>query len=186
MLMDNETKTIVVAAMVAKSEEHEKSREYAYFPNIMCIKIVYDRTTEGSPARGFLVDLYTKEYVKGSISDTEVDKMPKDFLYDLTISLSAKRPLLQDYDNLSAAHVKELENVQDLKTHVKERTKKLKEKNQTIKSLEEAMRKLNATAKKVTDNKLKAAKAQIEKLKGGMERMRKYIPKGLHSQFYGT
>lgn len=95
MLMDEDTKNVVLAAILDKSKEVSVNGtlSYTYYLDGTSIQIIYDRTPEGSPARRLLVDLYTT-FGDETFKLAEFPDLPKDFFFDLAVNLMAKRPTL--------------------------------------------------------------------------------------------
>lgn len=132
LLMDDKTKDLVLAAMLARSEE-AYTDGHIYFPDLDCINIIYNGTPEGSPARRLLVQFYTENNFD-SFCDTKVEDVPKDFLLDLSISLTNTRPLLRHF-----THVKDALAQKD-----RDYKKQLKTKDDTIQALKDSKANLRA------------------------------------------
>ncbi|KAF2827442.1 hypothetical protein CC86DRAFT_264582, partial [Ophiobolus disseminans] len=95
MLMDDNTKNLVLSAMVAKSNEVYTDGKL-WYPGVNCAKIIYEGTREGSPARRLLVEFYTDNNIS-NFRATKSEYVLKDFLLDLAINLTETRPLLHNF-----------------------------------------------------------------------------------------
>ncbi|KAJ4986869.1 ankyrin repeat-containing protein [Stagonosporopsis vannaccii] len=102
-LVDTTTKGLVLAAMIAHSQEMCPHRRFLCYPTIESIQIIYHGTPEGSPARELFVKYYT-EHGMSSFLTTTGSVVPKDFLYELSVSILGTRPLLSDYTELKEKH----------------------------------------------------------------------------------
>ena len=91
MLMDTATKNTVLDAILSKRRE-TATDGLRYVPSIACVKIIYEGTSPQSPARRLMVNSWT-EITNGSVAITSsTEDIPKDFLYDLSVSLLDHRP----------------------------------------------------------------------------------------------
>jgi len=89
--MDEDAKTAILAAISARSQEPFSDKSL-YYPAIDSVQIIYEGTPDHSPARELLVSLYTN-FITSAFITEKSDAVPKDFLYDLSISLLTQRPL---------------------------------------------------------------------------------------------
>jgi|TARA_R110002003_G_scaffold115_2_gene9933 hypothetical protein len=89
-LMDAKSKEVVLAAMLALSKESFVDNG-PYYPGIDSVQVIYEGTREDSPARRLLVQLFT-EFGDAAFITAKVDEIPKDFLYDLSVSVLGTRP----------------------------------------------------------------------------------------------
>jgi len=99
-LMDEQAKAAVLAAISARSKE-PFSDGNLYYPAIDSVQIIYEGTSEDSPARALLVEMYTESVTSAFVTDKS-DAVPKDFLQDLALSLLVNRPLLKIHDKLKS------------------------------------------------------------------------------------
>jgi hypothetical protein len=90
-LIDNTTKELVLAAISAHAKEM-LSRDLNCIPPIESVQTIYEGTPEGSPARRLIVQIFTDNGSPSSLT-TEVDDIPKGFLYELSVSLISTRPI---------------------------------------------------------------------------------------------
>lgn len=97
-LADQITKGIVLTAISARAEEALPDKSHC-FPAIDSIQVIYEGTIEGSPARHLLVQLYT-DLGDFTFLTAKANVVPKDFLYDLSLSLLRCLPLLRDHEKL--------------------------------------------------------------------------------------
>jgi hypothetical protein len=146
MLMDEKTKDIVLAAIVARSLEPYNDGLY-YFPGIRCVNIIYNGTPEGSPARHLLARLYTEQNL-GSLLKAEHEHIAKDFLYDLSLSLITNRPLLRDFNSMK----------DDLARKEKDYNKQIKTKDESIKDFKAKNKTLETEKKALESEKEKKKK----------------------------
>lgn len=70
-------------------------------PGVESIQVVYDGTTPGDPLRRVLVRLYT-DFGDSSFLTEETDTIPKDLLFELSLSMMNTRPLLRNHERLIA------------------------------------------------------------------------------------
>lgn len=101
-LLDQTTKGIVLTAISARAEEScpDKSHD---FPAIDSVQVIYEGTVEGSPARRLLVQLYT-DFGDSTFLTAKAEVVPKDFIYELSLSMLGRRPLLRDHEKLHKQH----------------------------------------------------------------------------------
>ncbi|KAJ4321862.1 hypothetical protein N0V94_002695 [Neodidymelliopsis sp. IMI 364377] len=92
-LIDNTTKELVLAAISAHAREM-LSQDLICIPPIESIQMIYEGTPEGSPVRRLITQIFTDNGCPSSLT-TEADDIPKDFLYELSISLISTRPIKQ-------------------------------------------------------------------------------------------
>ncbi|KAF2660744.1 hypothetical protein K491DRAFT_711638 [Lophiostoma macrostomum CBS 122681] len=86
MLMDVKSKNLVLDAMLSKAREEFEG--VCYFPRLEMVKIIYEGTPSRSPARKFMVDCWSQiTKGSGSLGTSSRDKIPKDFLCDLAITM---------------------------------------------------------------------------------------------------
>ena len=90
-LMDDKARSTVLVAITARSKE-KASDGRLFYPPEGSVRIIYYGTLDGDLARKVLVDLYTRFGIENFIAES-VEVMPKNFLYDLSRSLLAQRPL---------------------------------------------------------------------------------------------
>lgn len=102
MLIDDDTKNLVLAAILSRSREPSLDHK-AYYPSVSCIYIIYGGTPEDSPARRLIVDLYT-DFGDDTIGLAGNTGLPKDFFVDLSLSLLSKRPFPTVHKNLRAGY----------------------------------------------------------------------------------
>ncbi|KAF2470510.1 uncharacterized protein BDR25DRAFT_314689 [Lindgomyces ingoldianus] len=100
-------------------------------PPPCCIKIVYEGTPSGDPARRLLIELYVSYQDKTCLSGA-VDSVPKEFLYDLSLHM-LENQVQRPYKELT--HTLRVRNRTGLKS-LAERKKQLEEKDRIIRSLE--------------------------------------------------
>lgn len=58
-VLAEKSKEVILAALVARAKESALSNSTIYYPAIYTVQIIYEGTTEGSPACDLMVDLYT-------------------------------------------------------------------------------------------------------------------------------
>lgn len=97
-LMDDTAKDAVLNAMAARSVERFKDGNL-YYPALDSIKIIYEGTPVDSLARKLMVTMYAASATNPFTTDKS-EAVPKEFLYDLSLSLLVERPLKKDFDNL--------------------------------------------------------------------------------------
>ncbi|KAF2470511.1 uncharacterized protein BDR25DRAFT_369738 [Lindgomyces ingoldianus] len=90
-LIDHKSQDLVLLAISARFKQVGKDGKQ-YLPSIKCVKIIYGGTPEESPARNMLVDFYSDHDDGTALSGTYGD-VPKDFLYDLSISVLQNRQM---------------------------------------------------------------------------------------------
>lgn len=95
-LMDDTSKETVLAAMLARSKA-PFSDEQIYCPALDCVQIIYEGTLEQSPSRQLLVQLYT-ELGNAEFITEKAEAIPKDFLYDLSLSMLRDRPTREKHN----------------------------------------------------------------------------------------
>jgi hypothetical protein len=147
MLMDNETKDVVLAAILARSQEPYTDGKL-YFPGVACLKALYNGTREGSPVRQLLVRFYTDNNVD-KLCDTKPEDIPQDFLHEVSLSLLAHRPLLKDHTVVK----------KNLARKEKGYKKQIATKDQTIKDLQTQKKAIQAE-RDVLLTQLKAGQAK--------------------------
>lgn len=111
--MDDTAKDAVWNAMAARSAEPFKDGKL-YYPALDSIKIIYEGTPVDSLARKLMVTVYAAS-VTDTFTDEKSEAVPKDFLYDLSLSLLVERPLKKDFDNLER-EVAELKKQREVAT----------------------------------------------------------------------
>lgn len=111
-LIETTTKSLVLAAMTACSQK-SVSNHFLYYPAIDSIQTIYDGTPEGSPARELFVKLYTK-HGDASFLTARSSIVPKDFLYELSVSILRTRPLLTDSTELERELLAKNEEYEEL------------------------------------------------------------------------
>jgi hypothetical protein len=121
--MDNHAKAVILTAISARSKE-PYSDKILYYPAIDSIQIIYEGTPESSPARQLLVSLYTDFVTSAFVTETS-EAVPKDFLYDLSISLLTKRPLCKDLEDAKGGLKAALEKVENRNEQIKGHEKML-------------------------------------------------------------
>jgi hypothetical protein len=89
-LMDAKSKEVVLAAMLARSKEPFVYNGL-YYTGIDSVQVIYEGTQEDSPARRLLVQLFT-DFGDAAFITEKADEIPKDFLYDLWVSVLGTRP----------------------------------------------------------------------------------------------
>ncbi|PSN64734.1 hypothetical protein BS50DRAFT_529203 [Corynespora cassiicola Philippines] len=93
-LVDSMFKADVLDALKNRSTR-PASNGACYYPNMDCVRVIYDGTRSKSKARSLLVSIYVdhgnEEFVK-----EEVDQIPKEFLHDLCRKTLQKRQRPKD------------------------------------------------------------------------------------------
>ncbi|KAF3049978.1 hypothetical protein E8E11_006562 [Didymella keratinophila] len=104
-LMDQITKGLALTAISARAKDHvEAAFHKTYqFPALDCIQVIYKGTVKGNPARCLLAQLYT-DFGDSTFLTAKADIVPKDFLYDLSLSMLGSRPLLRDHEKVLQEH----------------------------------------------------------------------------------
>lgn len=115
--MDETSKAVILAALAARAMEPASQDQQLYYPGIDSIQIIYHGTPEDSPAREWLVDVYTKNVTSSFITDKSA-MVPKDFLQDLSVSLLTKRPLAKRLEVLKEEKKKLLGDLQNRSKHI--------------------------------------------------------------------
>jgi hypothetical protein len=100
MLIDDTTKGVDLAAILARTKDRLPEKPL-YYPGLQAIETIYAGTTQGNPARRLIVDLYT-EFGNSGFDLTGYADSPKEFLYDMTISLLTVRPLVKALADVQA------------------------------------------------------------------------------------
>ena len=95
-LMDDMAKEVVLAAMLARAKEPFSDGQL-YYPALDCVQIIYEGTPEQSPARQLLVQLYT-DFGNVDFITEKAEVIPKDFLYDLSLSTLRNRVTLEKHN----------------------------------------------------------------------------------------
>jgi FtsZ-binding cell division protein ZapB len=149
-VLAEKSKEVILAALVARAKESALSNSTIYYPAIYTVQIIYEGTTEGSPACDLMVDLYT-EHVSFSFITDKSDTLPKDFLRDLSVSLLTKRPVKKEVEALKNEKKSlkrkrdELEDrVKSLKRNRDELEDVAKKRHKRVKSLEKEVTALTA------------------------------------------
>jgi hypothetical protein len=150
MLMDDETKDVVLAAILALSWEPCTCGKL-YFPGVACLQAIYNGTREGSLIRQLMVRFYTDNNVN-KLCDTKRDDIPLDFLHEVSLSLLAHRPLLKDHTDVK----------ENLARKEKDYKKQIVTKDQIIKDLQ-AQKKALQAEKDVWLTQLKVGTAKRSK-----------------------
>jgi hypothetical protein len=108
--VDQTTKGIVLTAISARAEEScpDKSHDFPAIDSVQVIyegtvQVIYEGTVEGSPARRLLVQLYT-DFGDSTFLTVKAEVVPKDFIYELSLSMLGRRPLLRDHEKLLKQH----------------------------------------------------------------------------------
>lgn len=155
-LHDVVTKDVVLEAISAKSKEVSQDGTQR-FPDFASICIVYGGTTRDSPARSLLVQLYTDNNL--APPDGTSDNVPKDFAFDLAISLLANRPLRKTYEACK-------ERLKQNASEAEQKIKQLESENSTLRVRQYQLRgELDAEIKKASDlnEELTECKGFVEK-----------------------
>lgn len=158
MLIDDKTKGLVLAAILTRSEQPFPNGKLLY-PDLQCVKVIYEGTPEESPARRLLVELYT-EFIEDSFTRDELSEIPKDFLCDLSSNMLASRLSLNAQTSLEdnyAMTVKSLTTEQKLRKVVQD------ELNATKKTLKEKEASLAHKTKALSDKDAELAAEKKER-----------------------
>ncbi|KAH3910772.1 hypothetical protein HBI56_188370 [Parastagonospora nodorum] len=100
MLMDDQTKDFLLAAVRAKSEERDADGT-GFTSGSPCAQIIYDGTPKGGPLRDLTVKLFTDNSIDDPFRFHD-EELPKDFLKELSLSMMTNRPLLSSFNSLQA------------------------------------------------------------------------------------
>lgn len=194
MLMDATTKDIILAAIQAQTNDVGMTGK-EYIPDTHAVRIIYQGTPEGSPARQFMVNLYTESAIH-VLADTVSADIPKDFLYDLTRNMMVKRPLPGLYSslkedffsvriawkmqkNMLASKEKNLDKLKYAKESLMSEATNLR----TSSAMLETALGISRTSHRSAEDQLKKAQAELIDLKIKVERARQYIPRHLLPNF---
>jgi hypothetical protein len=154
-LMDDNAKVAILAAISARSKELHSDKTL-YYPAIDSIQIIYDGTPNSSPARQLLVSLYT-DFVTSAFVTEMSEAVPKDFLYDLSISLLTKRPLCKALKIAKGDRKAALDLTQQMSEQIKRHMRML----ETVRA-ENAQVKAENTRSIAENALLKAENAQLK------------------------
>lgn len=105
MLLDDTTKEVVLEAMSAAWKE-TMTKWPRYFPGVPCISLIYNGTLDDSPARRWLIQLYTHNELE--LQHATSENLPKDFSFDLAVNLLATRPLRVEFEGWKESYLAEL------------------------------------------------------------------------------
>ncbi|KAF2657784.1 hypothetical protein K491DRAFT_578276, partial [Lophiostoma macrostomum CBS 122681] len=89
-LDDVQTKNTVVEAILSYCTKPQTDGNI-YYMGGEPVSVIYSGTPENSPARRLMTDLYAYRGDQGCMKHCPKDGWPPEFLYDLTVSLMAKR-----------------------------------------------------------------------------------------------
>jgi hypothetical protein len=86
-LVDDTSKNMILETMLSKSREMIKGERW--YPGLTTVKIIYDGTTSGSPARRLMVDFFASFGGEKWLTPDLGIEAPREFLYDLSMKFLA-------------------------------------------------------------------------------------------------